>query len=97
MGMVYKKAKLDMSGGGSTAVQTLAGISCSLYPAAKAASSNSKEDGFKAHLKKLNKNFGLSLNMYTESEHVPKQAPTEGNFKVACNFDFFFCPNNENH
>lgn len=83
MDMVYKKAKLDMSGKGSTAVQTLPGISCSLYPVAKAASSNSKDDG----LKKLNKNYGLSLNMYNESENVTKQAPTEGNFKVACNFD----------
>ena len=101
MGMVFKKPKLEMSGGGSTSGQTSPGISCSLYPAAKQAPSNTEIEGFKAHLQKLNKNFGLSLYMNTESKNVPTRvgpaplggylsyqlAPTEGNFKVACNVD----------
>ena len=101
MGMVFKKPKLDMPGGESISRQTSPGISCSLYPAAKAAPSNTEIECFKAHLQKLNKNFGLSLYMNTEGENVPTRvgpaplggylsyqlAPTEGNFKVARNVD----------
>ena len=90
-----------MPGGGSTSGQTSPGISCSLYPAAKAAPSNTEIEGFKAHLQKLDKNFGLSLYMNTVGENVPTRvgpaplggylsyqlAPTEGNFKAACNVD----------
>ena len=90
-----------MGGGGSISGQDSPGISCSLYPAAKAAPSKTEIEGFKAHLQKLNKNFGLSLYMNTEGEDVPTRvgpaplggylscqlAPTEGNSKVACNVD----------
>ena len=58
-------------------------------------------EGFKAHLQKFNKNFGLSLYKNIEGENVPTRvgpaplggylsyqfAPTEGNFKGACNVD----------
>ena len=102
MGMVFKKPKLNMPGGGSTSGQTSLGICCSLYPAAKTAPSNTEIDGFKAYLQMLNKNFGLSLYMNTAGQNVPTKvgpaplggylsyqlAPTEGNFKVACNVDF---------
>ena len=56
---------------GSISGQTSPGISCSLYPAAKAAPSNTEIKGLKAHLQKLNKNFGLSFYMNTEGENLP--------------------------
>ena len=101
MGMVFKKPKLDISGWGNTSKQTSPDISCSLYPAAKAALRNTEIKCFKAHLQKLNENFGLTLYMNTEGENVPTRvgpaplggylsyqlAPTEENFKVACNVD----------
>ena len=101
MGMVFKKPKLDMSAGGSTSGQTSPCISCSLYQAMKAAPGNTEIEAFKAHLQRLNKNFRLSLYMNTEGENVPTRvapaplggylsyqlAPTEGNFKVACDVD----------
>ena len=88
-----------MSGWGNTSKQTSPGISCSLYPKAKAAPSNTEIECFKGHLQKLNKNFGLSLYMNTEGENVPTRvgpaplggylsyqlAPTAGNFKAAYN------------
>ncbi|RMX52285.1 hypothetical protein pdam_00025005 [Pocillopora damicornis] len=90
-----------MSGWGNTSKQTSPGISCSLYPKAKAAPSNTEIECFKGHLQKLNKNFGLSLYMNTEGENVPTRvgpaplggylshqlAPTAGNFKAAYNVD----------
>ena len=101
MGMVSKKPKLNMSGWGNTSKQTSPGVPCSSYPTIKAALNNTKIKCFKAHLQKLNKNFGLTLYMNTEGENVPSRvgpaplggylsyqlASTEGDFKVACNVD----------
>ena len=71
MGMVFKKPKLNMPGGGSTSGQSSLGICCSLYPAAKAAPSNTEIEGFKAYLQMLNKNFGLSLYMILRVKMYP--------------------------
>ncbi|CAH3173713.1 unnamed protein product [Porites lobata] len=100
--IIFKKPRLGTTcTGESTSVSVSPGITCSLYPAIKAAPTNAEIESFKDDLKKVNKNFGLSLYMNAGSEKVPtraglaplggylsyQMAPTEGNFKVTCNVD----------
>ena len=66
MDMVFKKPKLDLLDGGSTAAQTSSGVACSLYPAVKTAPNNTEIESFKTHLQQVNKKFGLSLYMNAE-------------------------------
>ena len=102
MEIIFKKPKLGTTcTGESTSVSVSPGITCSLYPAIKAAPTNAEIESFKDDLKKVNKNFGLSLYMNAGSEKVLtraglaplggylsyQMAPTEGNFKVTCNVD----------
>ena len=103
MDIIFKKPKLGTTctGESTESVSASPGITCSLYPAIKAAPTNAEIESFKDDLKEVNKNFGLSLYMNAGSEKVPtraglallggylsyQMAPTEGNFKVTCNVD----------
>ena len=100
MEIIFKKPNLGTTcTGESTSVSVSPGITCSLYPAIKAAPTNAEIESFKDDLKKVNKNFGLRLYMNAGSEKVPTRvglAPlggylsyqmAEGNFKVTCNVD----------
>ena len=102
MKIIFKKPKLCTTcTGESTSISASPGITCSLYPAIKATPTNAEIESFKDDLKKVNKNFGLSLYMNVGSEKVPtrtdlvplrgylsyQMAPTEGSFKMTCNVD----------